>query len=814
MWKQVQWIGLVIVLLGLSSVAWAERITCSVTVVDASAQPVAGAEVAVYECDYAYMQGQLRVNLLGPVRRTDRNGRLTVEWEETGNEVVILARREGLAMDWRCMGRRFLQRRVTLRLGESCDFAGRVADENGRPIKGALVRACPCNQLTGRSVGLPFRAPEDWFTAKTDSEGRFRLTGMAADVWADFWVESPDRGAFWTCEKWDCSPGCQFQAGNESIEIVMPAEARIRGRVIDGEGNGIAGVHLLARKDTRNANYFCPDLVISGADGRFSYEGLTAGTYSLQVVAPDDKTAEWVGLDTQVVCREGETTDDVTVTVGRGGLVELSVIDGTSREPIGNSWFAMTRQARYGRHPGAGKYGRTDDSGRVAVRMPAGTCEVRGGGKDGYSYNSSDPVQVAEGETVQVEILSDRNPFVFGTVKDEEGRPLSDVVVDVLPNGDKDFCTDSTGAFEVSWSARTQGNAPRRYLLAQHLPSGRAALVEIRDIAKPVDLILKPGMTLAGYVKDPAGRPVPAAGVQLGAHLENWYTLAGNEVTTDAEGRYKISAIPPAPEGVKYTISISAAGYASPGYQPLQLVEAAERRYEDLSFMVKPANLSISGIVVNGEGKPVAGKMVHLTGPRGNGEQPRIASVSNERGEFAIYGACEGPLRIQAGYSSDPEGTGYLNAVGGDMNVKVVLGQQLTHTENVSLLGGQLPGWEGIKVPEEVTGKACLVCFWDFSQRPSRHGVNELIKQQEKLAEKKVSVALIHSTAMSAEAEEWIGSKATACHIGEIQAEPETLCKTWGVQGMPWLILTDGEGTVIAEGFPVDELEAKLELVK
>ena len=46
--------------------------------------------------------------------------------------------------------------------------------------------------------------------------------------------------------------------------------------------------------------------------------------------------------------------------------------------------------------------------------------------------------------------------------------------------------------------------------------------------------------------------------------------------------------------------------------------------------------------------------------------------------------------------------------------------------------------------------------------------------------------------------------------IGMIQADEEETRFKWGVCSLPWLILTDKEHIVRAEGFRLDELEAKI----
>jgi hypothetical protein len=57
---------------------------------------------------------------------------------------------------------------------------------------------------------------------------------------------------------------------------------------------------------------------------------------------------------------------------------------------------------------------------------------------------------------------------------------------------------------------------------------------------------------------------------------------------------------------------------------------------------------------------------------------------------------------------------------------------------------------------------------------------------------------------------EWIKKNNIPFHVGMIQGDEEKTCFTWGVRSLPWLILTDKEHIVCAEGFSLAELDEKL----
>ena len=259
---------------------------------------------------------------------------------------------------------------------------------------------------------------------------------------------------------------------------------------------------------------------------------------------------------------------------------------------------------------------------------------------------------------------------------------------------------------------------------------------------------------------------------------------------------------------------MGATGYAFLKYEQLNLTKVSEHRFEDRTFALKPANLSISGILVDANDMPVAGRAIHLAGPRGNDEQPRRMTVTNEKGEFYVGRVCRGPLRIQAGYSSDPGDIGYLDAHGGDKNVKVVVGQKGVHAKHVSLEGKPLPNLTEFKVcllPDDANNMKLLVCFFDIGQRPSRHFVRELAKKAEQLDEKGITIVTVQASRVDkGKLDKWVEDNNIGFAVGMIEGEEEERRFKWGVTRLPWLILTDKEHVVRAEGFGLGEVDEKI----
>ncbi|MFB0554483.1 MAG: carboxypeptidase-like regulatory domain-containing protein, partial [Phycisphaerae bacterium] len=275
-----------------------KKITCTGKVMDSNAQPVSGADVICYEEFFDYGEGRIRWEVLGQAK-TNSEGKFSQELEvEDRDNIWVAARKEGLSLGWAQAAYVFGKLEFIIRLGKPSVLAGKVVDETGRAIVNAKLRLCLKSEQGRR--GVTFTKPEDWFMTTTDDKGKFGFGIIPIGATADFWVEAPGRVCCWTFWETDLVDvlGSQFAAGRTDVRIVLGPEAKIQGRVIEEDtGNAVDGVRLLARSDRRYASYFCADLTVSDKNGRFCFKGLPADAFSLQVVPPRDRMADWVGKD-------------------------------------------------------------------------------------------------------------------------------------------------------------------------------------------------------------------------------------------------------------------------------------------------------------------------------------------------------------------------------------------------------------------------------------------------------------------------------------------------------------------------------------
>jgi hypothetical protein len=278
------------------------------------------------------------------------------------------------------------------------------------------------------------------------------------------------------------------------------------------------------------------------------------------------------------------------------------------------------------------------------------------------------------------------------------------------------------------------------------------------------------------------------------------------DVVTDSQGRFELRGIATGRAEFYCPFSISACGYGN-WAQRVAIPEEPGTRIELGPIVLIPADRSVSGIVVDANGARVAGALVSAYG-RG---QVTRTTVSDIGGRFTLRRLCKAPVRIQA--SLPHQAGGIVEAQGGDRDVEVVLGRRGVHTGLRPLLGKPLPDWKDLidLGPEQTQGRPILICFFDFQQRPSRNTLLQLAKQADALKQKGVVTVAVQASAVDRDAlTEWIGQGNITFPVGAIPGDLEATRRVWGIKSLPWLILTNGEHNVVAEGFAVGELDERL----
>ncbi len=660
----------VAVLLGGS--ATAQETNCSGTVTDAAGHPLAGATVEYWR----YEGNPLLANFLVMKRQiaTGTNG--AFEFQVSRATGILLARKPGLAPDWRTLGQQFEvgdKNERHLVLTTPGTLAGVVVDDADRPVSNAVVSVALARLQVSLEEGgtsyfyLSGKPALDCFPAHVDAAGHFRIENFPTNASASLRVQAPGKTLRQSSEN---SSGMNFLpwcAGQQDIKLVLEPAGIIEGKIVVEGGNQPPPLAQLALQPSgpRAAALADREPVQSGADGVFDIGDVPDGTYQIHAVFGTNAIADWVADVVPVSVQTGETTRGVEVTATRGGLLEVSVLGQDDRKPLAH---IVVNAYKSGFQTAAS----SDSNGLARLRLPPGDYQLIAARESRTSSRTTASVEAGTTNRAEMEIPAPKK--ITGIVHQPDGQPAAGLtlrVIGAFGAGMGDVKTDAGGKFELEWNDPSTSRANSiPCLLVRDAERNLAVAQEIDEDTGPLDLKLAPGLTLSGKVQCD-GKPVTNAT----AAVVFWTGNSGMNITgwnraTNTPGRFEIPALPP---GRKYGIVVSAPGYGQHANYNVGASEEAERMELD-PFDLKPANLKLAGEVLDADDKPVAGVNVNL-----NGEgQPNGNTTTDRQGRFHFDQVCEGTVRVMANSQSS---YGNVAAEGGDTNVVVRLGETFNSSE-------------------------------------------------------------------------------------------------------------------------------------
>ncbi len=415
---------------------------------------------------------------------------------------------------------------------------------------------------------------------------------------------------------------------------------------------------------------------------------------------------------------------------------------------------------------------------------------------------------------------------------DPNGNPAPGASVKILPpstggrivsNIGDELSADAEGRFEYPC-----GDADPRawYVVARSEDRNRVGVAEVAGADQPVQIKLGRGVTVKGTVTTQDGVGIPAARVAVAGRLTGTVSNITTETLCDADGAFSISGLLPPDEATVYRLSVDASGYGPKSYVEIE-VSSQPGAVTDLGQIALPvADETLAGIVVDANDRPVAAIPIFLHAAAREVSQPDKTTATDENGRFRFERICKGRVSLQANFDSSVQGTGRAQADAGQDDVKIVLGPgrmasgrgSLSYRsqgppQHTSLTGKQLDQVQDLEslVPKDSAGKPLLILFMDQQQRPSRRMVQELVGRGNLLKEKEIEVVALQVAEIDrTDLDQWLADEKVPFKVQIVEGGFDKQRYAWGVKSLPWLILTDRERVVRAEGFGVGELEAKL----
>jgi len=682
--------------------------------------------------------------------------------------------------------------RVEIELSPPSKITGVVRNPDGTPAAGLKIIL----------VGI-FGSPRER-EIKTDDQGRFELEFQIEqfgppEMTPCLLVRDPERNLAAAQE-------IDEEAG--TVELQLAAGLTLTGQV-ECDGQPVTNVNAALIFWTGNMGMHLTGLTTgTNVPGRFEIPALPPGRrYGIVVSAPG----------------YGQRAIHSIATTDEAGRIELEPIElkpanlrlagqvlDVDDKPVAGANVRLHGEGQ----PSADT--RTDGDGRFSFdKVCEGPARLSASARDSYgtilAEGGDTNVILRLGETVTYS-RGTQPRKLKGTVTSPDGTPAVGVQVAVFPHGSRRWVkTGTNGLFNITCSVQSWRLSEGALLVARDPARNLAVAEEISEDVTNVSLKLKPGLIVTGRVEDPDGKPLTNASVSLNLMVGSYGSLLDDKpIGIDGQGRFEIAALPP---GGRYLVWANAKGYGSAN-RMVDHAEEGTNRIELEPLVLRVADRKLAGRVVDADDKPVSGAFVYTHGEG----QPDESTTTDRQGRFA-FNVCEGEVQLSA---SSQNAYGNARAEAGDTNVVIVLSSEfgsrrIAAPPRARLAGKALPDLATVNLASDavLAGKPLLLCLFDPDQRPSRRYVRLLAEQHEALKAKGVVVVAVQATPTTADAfKAWKDSNPVPFPVGWVQEDSNKTRWATAVESLPWLILADAQGRVIAEGFAIEELEAKLKAVK
>ena len=664
-------------------------------VFDSKARPLSGATVDVF------CAGPVGLRALGRTE-TNEEGKYVFEVCDSGM-VHVLIRKKGYERSHLVRRipspapgkeRMFSLENVHLQVGVV--IAGSVADSRGFPIQGVLVAAVPQFDIGEKMTEeVPLQEEDDsvgddesprtedqerdeerdeerdiarrgmdavsfsWpYTALTDREGRFEITGLPPGRYR---VQFQARGYLDTVREDQHAPGPWMDVALESLR-------GINGKVVFGGApvNG-AQVHVAG------SGLWPARRVWTDAEGNFRFPDIPPGVYEIRAEKDDLASRVILGLEVE----EGVDLEFLTLTLEEGVRVRFHVKNQVTGKPL----HGVRVMLGHGALTVGARAGRTDEKGMIEFPGVLKGMYFVSAERFGFLPHVSRPVRVG-GEPPEDEDSGDFHPddadesMVDGadlrdgdagsspddredglarvqneTIEMQPGAEIAGEVVndvgDVVEGARLEIISSSPGVrggrfsagvfdaqemlFQMALAESSPGGAPVHGTGGVEVP---AVLMEPAG----ADIPEKGGFMSLGVT----GGPVPPTPLSGGWHVEglddsgSWaapadgpahlHMEAGTYIT-DAKGRFRIAGL----AAGDVVVMISHPEYARFQSRPMRL--RLNRKQDGLRFVLSPG-IKLLGTVLDEINKPLQGVRVVASGARD--AYHGAVAVSDRKGEFRL----------------------------------------------------------------------------------------------------------------------------------------------------------------------------------
>lgn len=595
--------------------------------------------------------------------------------------------------------------RLQISLASEATINGQVVDESGKPVAYVEVVAANSEPL-GRERdspdpgGLSRLNPPVRPKARTDADGRFRIAGLARERRMALVIRHPGYAYEAAYAATTSQPQPEIRTGrvrgrNErglidwdplpvqigEVTITLHPGNELVGRVTFGDtGQPYVGARI-------GLSFYNHQLMaLADAEGRFTISGYRYPVGTLSVRAPDQ--GEYVARAMVVKFAPESRRQEIDVSLPKGTFVEGTVVDESTGKGIGGVgvWDAAGDldpvRAAVSERLSAPRDARTNALGRFRLLVPSGTREIRIFGPttgydlpDKYAHMRG---PVADELLKTIEVVPDQPPpemrfslgrglVIAGLVTDPDGQPVEGADVRAVDQfaetiNKAQTRTDARGRFRLAGLPAAGG---QRVLIvhAERKLRGRIEVPPAAEDPPPLSRAVALGARLLPTARI-TGRVIDAHGAVAGVQvsIQEFFTdktgthgaLVGVSAITDADGRYALELIEPEREIVQ---SVHKDGYEVLGRGFRKFVLQPGDVLEQPDFTLRALDKAVSGIVVDTDGKPVAGLSIEVLERQTGRSIPLVrgeGALSDKQGRFAARHVPDIPLRLRCFYLPEP----------------------------------------------------------------------------------------------------------------------------------------------------------------
>ena len=544
-----------------------ETVTFSGTVVGSDGKPVSGVRVrSDYFCYYRWTKSKIdEAHTL-----TDEEGRFTLSGlrnlEKQRASRTLIFFHPDLAIGWfkPFWEQTFGAEQLRIKLVRRAPIAGRVTDQQDKPIAGAIVTVnirMYSARGDSRFLGL---WEGNQLHVTTDADGRFLFDYIPVGSKLQLQVKHP-RYVTFDSGFAGRNDSNGIHAGNRDVRVKLSVGGLIKGRLVRNRGP-FKRQGVLIRAVEPSKGKILSD-AITDDQGRYTLSGLSPGTYAVYAVPQSLE-------DPDIVCTPAPgvrvdagalpTWYDLSCSTGR--VVTGRVLDRETGRPVDDQYVS----ARIGSNSRISVNAtRTDQQGRYQLRVPPGDYQIQTSGwRNGSWYEMSQSIRADENSLSGIDFLLHPRPKFPGRLVGEKGRPVEGTVTVSFNNAVR---TTEGGAFRVPAEFGDPDKSRICYAFDKAKTLGVSFYWSQQNPNETKVLQLQPVAKIRGRVVNESGTPIGDARARIGMKVQGdgrmtvYPSRPPWQLTMGADGTFEIA---PIPVGLSMRLLIG-----KPGFQTFVVLE-------------------------------------------------------------------------------------------------------------------------------------------------------------------------------------------------------------------------------------------------